>query len=183
MKRGSRSRSKKLVVESPQVFKSDLIQKFVLGEIQKKQWIYKIISGERESERIIASDEDLIVLPDLDLTDVLNWMVIFKDPSLFCIRNLEGRHIPLLRKARKFVQSVMGETQFDKSMMYFHYPPSVWQLHLHVVASCDSLRTTNSMQKVFFLDDVISFLEIDPEFFHKATLSFVVPVHDANTTA
>jgi hypothetical protein len=55
----------------------------------------------------------------------------------------------------------------------------VWQLHLHVASPCDVLRTTNDMQKVQFLDDVVSNLQIDSDYYRKATMTYVLPVgHD-----
>jgi len=50
------------------------------------------------------------------------------------------------------------------------------------MADPEEAQKKNELWSMFY-HDVISFLEIDPEFFHKATLSFVVPVHDANATA
>lgn len=84
-------------------------------------------------------------------------------------------HLPLLRRVRETVRSLLHPSQHAETMLYFHCPPSVWQLHLHVAFPCDVLRTTNDMQKVQFLDDVISNLEIDPLYYQKATLTYVLP--------
>ena len=111
---------------------------------------------------------------------ILHWLTIFKDMSLRSIRDLRGHggsggdgvdHLPMLRRLRSVLH---GLFPLQDTMMYFHYPPSVWQLHLHIAHPCDQLRTTNEMQKVHFLDDVILNLQIDPDYYAKATITYVL---------
>jgi m7GpppX diphosphatase len=163
------------VHETPQVL--ERAEGFIASEILKKQWIYGIIAGQRESEAVKYDEGEYMVLPDADAmndgTHVVNWLVIFKDLGLRSIRDLRGGHVGLLRRVREKILDLFPS---KGCMMYFHCPPSVWQLHLHVSAPCDVLRTTNDMQKVQFLDDVISNLEIDGEYYAKVTLTYVLPV-------
>lgn len=152
---------------------------FIQQEIARKQWIYDIINGEKESEKVQYDCNEFMVLPDADAQNsgrVLNWLVIFKDLSLRRLRDLRGCHIPLLERVRdKLVEFVCPR----ETMLYFHNLPSVWQLHLHVASPCDVLRTTNDMQKVQFLDDIIENLRIDSEYYVKATMTYVLPIgHD-----
>jgi hypothetical protein len=87
----------------------------------------------------------------------------------------------MLENVAKKVSS-MATCNQEQPMIYFHYPPSVWQLHLHVTIPSDGLYTTNSMQKVFFLQDVVSNLKIDFDFYSKATMTYVLPAgHDLVT--
>jgi len=153
------------------------MQEFIKSEIFKKQWIYKIIGGEKEQDQVIYRCDDFIILPDsenLDDPAVLNWMVIFTDVDLISMRCLRGRHLSVLKSIKSMISQLLPP-EFDSPMLYFHYPPSVWQLHLHVAAPCDVLRTTNSMQKVYFLEDVISNISIDPEYYAKATMTYILP--------
>jgi len=148
---------------------------FIQNEIQKKQWIYGVISGDREWESVKFDTDEFMILPDVDAVNegpILNWLVIFKDLDLRSVRDLRGRHLEMLRRVRDVVGEVFPSTN---CMTYFHCPPSVWQLHLHVSAPCDTLRTTNDMQKVLFLDDVISNLEIDHEYYGKVTMTYILP--------
>ena len=159
-----------------------LAEGFIQREIARKQWIYDVIDGEREADKVLYNSDEFMILPDADAQNVagriLNWLVIFKDRSLRSVRDLRGGengHLPLLRRVHQTLRQLLLSSQ-DDTMLYFHCPPSVWQLHLHVAFPCDVLRTTNDMQKVQFLDDVISNLEIDPEFYRKATLTYVLPI-------
>lgn len=177
MKRALRVKNRNLIHETPAVLRSAQMQDFVQAEIARKQWIYKIITGEKEQDQIIFRCDDFIVLPDTEaLNDgtVLNWMVVFTDLDLLSMRSLRGRHVPMLEGVQQKIQELLP-AEFDSPMIYFHYPPSVWQLHLHVAAPCDVLRTTNSMQKVCFLQDVLANLRIDDEYYAKATVTFILP--------
>ena len=167
-------RARAIVVETGEAWASPAVQNFVKSEITKKQWIYKIICGDKEADSVILDTESYMILPDAEAVNqgrVVNWLVIFKDLSLLSTRSLRGEHLPMLREVRT---RVLERFSNEIPMLYFHHPPSVWQLHLHVSAPCDMLRTTNDMQKVQFLDDVISNLEIDPDFYVKATMTYII---------
>lgn len=152
------------------------LKPFIASEIDKKQWPYQVIEGESEAESVIERSDEFLVLPDVESCDDIHWLALFSDTNLKSIRSLRGHHIPLLQRAVQSVERLQTERPV---MMYFHYPPSVWQLHMHVVSPCEGLRTTNDMQRVHFVTDVIRNLEIDPEYYTKATLTFVLPVfHD-----
>ena len=168
---------RRVVHETAERFHSEVVERFVQQEIAKKQWIYKVIDGEQEADAVLLDTDDFMLLPDRDAVNeggVVNWLVIFKDTGLLSTRYLRGEHLPLLRTVKAAVLE-----RLDKDchpMLYFHHPPSVWQLHLHVAAPCDILRTTNDMQKVVFLEDVMSNLEIDSEYYRKATVTYTLPV-------
>lgn len=177
MKRAYRVKTKSVIHESPNFHFSEKFQKFIHSEIQKKNWIYKIIAGDKEQDQIIFKNENFVILPDTEyLQDAptLNWMVIFNDLNLTCIRSLEGKHVDMLSSIFSCLENILPADQ-EMPMIYFHYPPSVWQLHLHIAAPCDNLRTTNSMQKVYFLEDVISNLRIDSNFYQKNLMTYILP--------
>jgi len=175
-RREVRCRTKKVIHETPSMYYSKRTQEFIESEILKKQWIYHIINGERERDKIIFQCSDYIIIPDTEIVKTmsssLNCLIIFTDKNLRSIRSLAGSHVPLLKSIVDRVSLMASDKKTP--MMYFHYPPSVWQLHLHVTAVSDGLYTTNSMQKVVFIQDVLSNLNIDPEFYNKATISYIL---------
>lgn len=57
---------------------------------------------------------------------------MFKDTTLKTIRDLRPKHLPLLDEIKTRVQAWLCERQKSGFCMYFHYMPSVFQLHLHV---------------------------------------------------
>ena len=150
---------------------------FISQEIERRQWVYQIIDGLLEQERVLLNTPDFMVVPDIEAPPTeqgINWLVIFKDLSLRSLRDLRGAHLPLLRRVKDALAMLLSTP--CETMLYFHSPPSVWQLHLHVVGPCDVLRTTNDMQKVHFIDDVMSNLVVDPDYYRRVTMTYVLPV-------
>ena len=158
--------------------KNEKLDEFIENEIVKKQWPYNIILGHTESEFVIRKTKDYLMLPDIENCESVHWLILFSDTSLRSIRSLRGCHLPLLKEISDAVKRIN-----PRLLLYFHYPPSVWQLHLHVVGPMHALRTTSDMQRVHFLPDVMRNLEIDPEYYAKATLTYVLPeYHDLVTS-
>jgi hypothetical protein len=179
MKRNSRAKTKNIIHETCQFFTSSKYQMYVESEIQKKQWIYKIIAGEKEQDQILFKSENFVVLPDLETKNeigIINWIIIFNDFNLKSLRDLTHKNLKMLTDVKKCIQDMLPD-EFQEAMMYFHYPPSVWQLHLHVSAPCNILRTTNSMQKVYFLQDVMSGLYLQSDFYKLTTLTYILPIN------
>ena len=173
----TRARPRNIVVETAADYADSKMQEFIQSEIAKKTWIYGIIEGFKEADKVIYRNSDFIVLPDIEGVDdpgILNWMIILTDKKLLTLRELKGEHIPMLKSIRDVVSSLLPR-EFSSPMLYWHYPPSTYQNHVHVAAPCDMLRTTSSMQRVHFLDDVISNLSIDSDFYQKATLTYILP--------
>ena len=168
-----RWRSRVRVAVSESYPRSEKMESFIHSEIKKREWPYKVIAGESETDRVILRTENYILLPDIDNKDTSHLLVLFTDPALLSIRELRGSHVPMLKQLLEMLKSRYP----TDSIMFFHYPPSVWQLHLHVVTLTTNPRISNEMQKIHFLQDVISNLEIDSNYYTKATLSFILPFH------
>lgn len=62
----------------------------------------------------------------------MRYLVIFKDTALKTIRDLTRAHVPLLETIRDQVLSWLHEQNKETFHLYFHYMPSVFQLHMHV---------------------------------------------------
>jgi len=175
--RFARAKARNVIHETANAHKSDMMQEFIRGEIIRKQWIYKIIAGEKEQENVLYRCDEFVILPDTDVTmdpATLNWLVVCTDKTLTSMRCLRGEHIPMLQAMKEQIADCIPGT-FGTPMVYFHYPPSVWQLHLHIAAPCNVLQTTSCMQRVCFLEDVICNLTIDPDYYCKATLTYILP--------
>lgn len=165
---------------TPGIATGHRMREYIAGEVRapKKQWFYEILDGTREAANVIHNEEDFMVVPDLDNNNpgTANWLVLFKDLSLHSIRDLRGEHVALLEHVRDTVVRLMGEARgytARQVMCFFHYLPSVFQLHLHVCAPYGQY-TTADVIKVHAVDTVVSNLRIDSDFYLKATLTTVV---------
>jgi hypothetical protein len=103
---------------------------------------------------------------------VLNWLSIVHDRGLRTLRDLRGHHVPMLKRMLK---ACMGAIERhtgiprDQVMAYVHYPPSVYQLHVHFSFPYGQYCHRDTY-RVHSLSAIINNLEIDPEYYAKATL-------------
>ena len=60
------------------------------------------------------------------------YLVVFKNTALKTIRDLAKAHVPMLEQVRERLDAWLREHDPDDYLLYFHFLPSVFQLHLHV---------------------------------------------------
>jgi m7GpppX diphosphatase len=107
---------------------------------------------------------------------VLNWLAIAHDRDLRTLRDLRGKHVPMLKEMLEVcLQTVEKETGIrqEQVMAYVHYPPSVYQLHVHFSFPYGQYCHRDAY-RVHNLASVINNLEIDPDYYLKATLHMAV---------
>jgi m7GpppX diphosphatase len=198
-----------LFAETPKMYCSSSLTNYVAQEVVRpsKQWITNIIEGSQEKEKVIYRDENFVLLPDTERVNrysktstpptnttkqaarqhrrVLNWLAIAHDRNLRTIRDLRGEHIPFLKQMLAIcLKTIHHETGIkgNQVMAYFHYPPSVYQLHVHFSYPYGQYCHRDAY-RVHNLSTVINNLEIDPLFYRKAELHMAIfrhsPLHQA----
>ena len=101
------------------------------------------------------------------------------DDDLICltsIRNLTQAHLPLLQHSIHTAIELISSggahpafTNFLEYKCYFHYQPSTWVLHLHVVhRTCSD--TDSEFDKTFLLSDVIRNIGLFSEYYSELPL-------------
>ena len=141
-----------------------------------KEWIYNIIDHKAETNDIIYEDDNIILIPDYKWDkDIRNLHIlgIFKDKELYSIRELEGKHIGMLeRSVEKCKEIINDEYGINKMWVFFHYHPSVWQLHLHFMnIECES--KTYSLPRSHLVSTVIENLKISDDYYKKVKLEIL----------
>jgi hypothetical protein len=115
-----------------------------------QRWIFNLIRGEFSSNEVVYLDEAewMLVQGSSHVSQEMRYLVVFKDTALHTIRDLRQRHLPLLRDvSRKVLRFIAGRhSTADAFRLYFHYMPSVFQLHLHVC--CNATVDLNRTQDV-----------------------------------
>jgi len=103
---------------------------------REHQWIFDIIDYKvSKTEQIFINEGEWMLCRDLHPGSDTRFLVIFKDKTLVTIRDLRKHHVPMLismqQKITDFLdmQNLPNRSQFQ---IFFHYPPSVYQLHAHV---------------------------------------------------
>lgn len=187
-----------LFAETPAMHASHTMTRFVEQEISRpsKQWITNIIDGKQECEQVIQRTDSYVLLPDTERVNrywrtgannrppntrpyprkVLNWLAIALDKRIHTLRDLRGEHLQMLRgMLHDSMQVIEAETGIRQHqvMAYVHYPPSVYQLHVHFSYPYGQFCHRDTY-RVHNLASVINNLEIDPCFYAKTTFYMAV---------
>jgi hypothetical protein len=121
-------------------------QKWLLENRRQNQWIFDLIANDScPGETVYHNASKWLLARDLHRGTDNRYLVIFKDHDLHSIRDLRADHIDLLKDIVVFLKKWLPAhepAQHKKYLMYFHYMPSVFQLHMHVSMrkAPDSLR-------------------------------------------
>jgi hypothetical protein len=106
-------------------------------EHPSQQWIFNLIRNENvpDSETVHINEKDWMLVTNCShIKETNRYLVIFKDMELHTIRDLRQKHVPMLLQMQKTVRRWLAgkEPKHGQYRLYFHYLPSVFQLHLHV---------------------------------------------------
>ena len=178
------------------------VQQFIEVEVHRpnKQWISNILEGHQEKADVILRTDTFVLLPDTERLNrygpngqyrpnhakptpgfmqrrILNWLCILQDKSLRTIRDLRGQHLPMLREMlAKCLETIEARTgiQREQVMAYVHYPPSVYQLHVHFSFPY-AQHCHRDAYRVHSMQSILNNLAIDPQYY--AVSSFCMPVY------
>ena len=166
------TKNNKIIIESPQDYQ--------LLDIKdtNKIWIYNIIDHKTETENIAFEDDNLIFIPDYKWDNNLknlHILGIFKDKSLNSIRDLNKNHIEILEKCIIDGKKIIKE-KYDISnlVIYFHYRPSVWQLHMHFMNIETDNKESFILPRAHLVSNVIQNLKYDSNYYLNANLEVLI---------
>lgn len=158
---------------------------FVQRQVLSLDWVYNILDGHSESDRIICNDPDpvdgFVLLPDMKWdsigTEYLHVLAIARRRGIPSMRELRTEHLPLLRnilvKGKQAIKTSYSVDQ-DQLRVYVHYQPSYYHFHVHFT-HVKYEAPGSLIGQSHLLDDVIDNIScIDSLYYQKRTLSFVV---------
>lgn len=170
---------------------------FITNETQKpgKQWVKAVLEGTQEQAEVIVRTAEFVLLPDTERANrykrfhqgvkrgiqswrpTVNWLSIVQDQKIRTLRDLNGSHVPMLKRMLEIcvtsIEKLVGVPQ-DQVVAYIHYPPSVYQLHVHFSFPYGQYYHRDCF-RVHNLATVIENLELDPEYYTKITLPLAIP--------
>jgi m7GpppX diphosphatase len=144
-----------------------------------KMWIYSILDGNAEQDRILYQDDNFVLLKDIkwngDKLNEIHLLALPRRRDLLSIRDIDGSNIDLIQQIDNISRSVMSsmyDLSNDRIRSYFHYYPSYWHLHVHF----DTYAQSTSSDSVDFcrsLHDVVENVKLDPNYYKKITLNVI----------
>lgn len=153
------------------------------------QWVYNILDHKSESERIVFEDPDpeigFVLLPDLKWNgttlDTLYLLAITHKRGIKSLRDLNESHLPLLlnikEKGAKAIESKYGLPS-SQLRVYLHYQPSFYHLHVHFTYLRHEAPGITT-ERAHLLSNVISNIELLPDYYQKITLPYVIQENNA----
>jgi hypothetical protein len=115
----------------------------------------------------------------------IHWLAVATDLSLRTLRDLRGHHLPMLQTLyTQTCKLILEETGIKPTqiMAYIHYPPSVYQLHVHFKHPV-ATHASHDAFRIHHITTIINNLTIDPDYYAKSTLQLPVYPHTELYTA
>jgi m7GpppX diphosphatase len=182
-----------LVEETPEMYES-IVKPHVdrLIEGGSLSWIKNVVNGTKEVERLLLNTDDFVLNvdtkwrshPDAKTTAREKWLghkavddlyclAIVKDGCVTSLRDLRGRHIPILdtilKQGREAIESVYG-VRSDQLRIFVHYQPQFYHFHVHFTRLENELGC--QVERGHLLSDIIQNLEMDSDYYAKRTISY-----------
>lgn len=138
-----------------------------------RKWLDEILEHKKEAEWILYEDEYIILIPDhafikTQKIEDLHYLIFFKDRSLMSIRDINGNNFNFIKETMDKCSMIVKE-KYNYNIdpiCYFHYFPSVWQLHIHIRFDYIKNRRDILFNKVY--DNI----KIDSDYYSKATICY-----------
>ena len=105
-----------------------------------------------------------------------HWLAVATDTGLRTLRDLRGCHIPMLTQLyQQACQRIKEDSGVDPEqvMAYIHYPPSVYQLHVHFKYPVSHTAPHDTF-RIHPLANIINNLHIDSDYYGKSLLQLPV---------
>lgn len=128
--------TKKYIRETPEMYQRITLPFIRSTPASRIQWVYNILEGKAESERLIYNDPDpndgFLISPDLkwDQSNLNNLylVVLVHRRDIHSVRDLRKEHLGLLQRIRDTVLEIVPTTYpgiaSDDLRLFVHYQPS-----------------------------------------------------------
>ena len=191
------SNSTSLIEETPDMYNQVVkphIQSIVDGK--SLNWIFNIIEGKKEKERLLLNHELFIINidtkwrshPDAFKTPREEWyqhestidlycLGIIKQKSIATLRDLTRDHIPMLKSLKeeglKTIEKIYGVKK-DQIRVFVHYHPQFYHFHVHFTRLHNEIGS--QVERGHLISDIIQNLELDGDYYANRTISYKLKI-------
>lgn len=188
-----------LVTETPALYQA-VTKPFIEGIVASGSlsWIQNIVQVKKEKERLLWNAEGWILNidtkwrshPDAFTVPRSEWhkhestvdlycLGIIKEDGVASLRDLTGKHLPVLREmleqGPKVIEEVYGIPK-DQLRIFVHYQPQFYHFHVHFTRLENDIGA--QVEKAHLLSDIIQDLENNSECFQTKTLVYKLSLKD-----
>jgi diadenosine tetraphosphate (Ap4A) HIT family hydrolase len=164
------------VICSPHSYYSETHQDFIARSClrENRQWIYELIDSGvgTPDETVLVDNAHWLLCVDKHPGADTRYLIVFRDPRLKTIRDLRQGDVAMLRDMHTQVLQAMRAHQaaWTSFSVYFHYNPSVYQLHAHVCDNTVRNAGVVSALRCHDLRHVVRNLAADSLWYRKALI-------------
>lgn len=135
------------------------------------QWVTSLLKAgtDNQDEEIFLDNADFVMCTNVHQGLDDRYLVVFKDPELQTLRDLRQKHVGMLMSMRESVRSFLKKQHpviWNRYRIFFHYLPSVFQLHAHISTKSMSFNINRRQP----LNTVIRNLCQDSDYYKKAII-------------
>lgn len=175
---------RRLLTESPETYRAVVEPYIASFPPERIAWVHAILDGKKEAERVLfnrVGQEGFMILPDLKwdgtTTAALYLTALVRDGAIRSMRDLERKHIPLLKDIKQVAYAVCSEkwgVGAGELRLFVHYQPSYCKLekarwtamralttdhfHVHIVHVTHEVMAGMAVGQAHMLDDVINWV-------------------------
>ena len=168
-----------LLLETPQLY-SAIHQPYIQQQLAAPThltWLYNILAGTSEADRVVGRTDEWVAVaqPEWDMhsLDTLHVIVVPHTRGITSLRALNASHLPLLAAMREGIVHVLSDkcgVSADELLLYLHYPPSFYHLHVHVAHVSVSASLSSQVNKAVDLYEVEQQLQRDGRWYEQCTI-------------
>ena len=148
--------------------------------IQNTKWISDMIAH-KGNQIVYYRNSNFVICKDIKWkTNSLRDFYILAIPieKIMTIRDLRKRHIELLESMKlELIRTAEAfKINTNDLVFFFHYMPSIFQLHLHCCLKTN-YYATNISKGIYYYDIVLDKIRWDTYYWNKAILTYSISVH------
>jgi m7GpppX diphosphatase len=167
--------SKLYVIETPEMYNTTILPYLQKTYLENTKWMNDMIHYKTSQIVYYRNSNFLICKDNKWKTDNINDFYILAIPieKIMTVRNLRQQHIGLLEDMKYRLTKTAEAFKIDSSNLvyFFHYIPSIFQLHLHCCLKTN-YHAKNLSRGVYHYEIVLDKLQKDNEYWKKATMNY-----------
>ncbi|TXT08842.1 hypothetical protein VHUM_02970 [Vanrija humicola] len=167
------AQARRVLRETPAAYASVVAPYIASFSPDRLEWVYAILEGRKEADRVLFRDEDpatgFVLTPDLkwdgETLSALYLTALVQTREIRSIRDLTREHIPLLCRIEEQAYATAAErygVEKGQLRLFVHYQPSYYHFHVHIVHVHHEIMAGMAVGQAHMLADVINWLELSP---------------------